>query len=167
MADLLAHLAVALGVLTVASWRLDWLRPPSIVVGTGGAAIPDLSKVSRLVDTEAVQHVVGVPFGFAGLSTLGGLLLVAGLITVAFERDRWRRIYLLLVAGGSTSLLLDGMRTFADGRADQWLFPLLPTVRPPTPGLYVSSDPAVTVVAVLFAGTILAVDRWGRAEPTW
>ena len=159
MADLLSHLLVAYTVLTVASWRVDWLTKRWVVVGVGGAAIPDLVKVDLLLEEELVESALGVPFTYTPLSTLGGVLLVAGLITLAFDRGRWRRVYGLVFLGGVSSLVGDGLRAYADGRASAWLYPVT-NWRPPTPSLYVSSDPAVLVVVLVVAGAVFALDRW-------
>ena len=158
MADLLTHLLVAYALFTIASWRVDWLEPRWVVVGTGGAAIPDLVKVDIVLDSDSVAAALGLPFSYSPLSTLGGVLLVAGLITLAFERDHWKRVYGLVTVGGVLSLLGDGLRAYADGRAGAWLYPVT-NWRPPTPSLYVSSDPRILVVAVVFAAVVVAVDR--------
>ncbi|EMA12055.1 metal-dependent hydrolase [Haloarcula marismortui] len=158
MADLLTHLLVPYILLTVASWAVGWLDRRWVVVGMGGAAIPDLVKVGIVLDERVVEAFLGVPFTYMPVSTLGGVLLLAGVITVAFERRRWRRVFGLVTFGGLTSLLLDGMRVYADGRASAWLYPFT-NWRPPTPSLYVSSDPTVLVVALLAAGTVAVIDR--------
>ncbi|GGM33279.1 metal-dependent hydrolase [Haloarcula argentinensis] len=163
MADLLTHLLVPYILLTVASWRVDWLDQRWVVVGMGGAAIPDLVKVGIVVDRRIVEALLGVPFTYMPLSTLGGVLLLAGIIAVAFERRHWRPVFGLVTFGGLTSLLLDGMRVYADGRASAWLYPFT-NWRPPTPSLYVSSDPTVLVVALLTAGTVAVLDRRMRAR---
>ena len=158
MADLLSHLLVAYALLTVVSWRIDWLTRKWVVVGTGGAAIPDLVKVRVLLDADTIEATLGIPFSYAPLSTLGGVLLVAGLITLAFEREQWRRVYPLVVASGLSSLLGDGLRAYADGRASAYLYPFT-NWRPPTPSLYVSSDPRVLVIAVVVATAVFVLDR--------
>jgi len=158
MADLLTHLLVPYILLTVASWRVDWLDHRWVVVGMGGAAIPDLIKVRIVVDENTVETLLGIPFTYAPLSTLGGVLLLAGIITVAFERRNWGRVFGIVTFGGLTSLLLDGLRVYADGRASAWLYPFT-NWRPPTPSLYVSSDPTVLVVALLAAGVVAVLDR--------
>ena len=158
MADLLTHLLVPYVLLTAASWRVGWLDRRWVVVGMGGAAIPDLIKVGVVVDDSTVEALLGVPFTYAPLSTLGGVLLLAGAITVAFERRHWRRVFGLVTFGGLSSLLLDGMRVYADGRAGAWLYPFTDW-QPPTPSLYVSSDPTVLAVALLAAGTVAVLDR--------
>lgn len=163
MADLLTHLLVPYVLLTVASWWVGWLDHRWVVVGMGGAAIPDLVKVRIVLDSNTVESVLGVPFSYSPLSTLGGVLLLAGVITVAFDRRHWRRVFGLVTFGGLTSLLLDGMRVYADGRAGAYLYPFT-NWRPPTPSLYVSSDPTVLVVAVIVAGVVAVVDRRDRAS---
>ena len=158
MADLLTHLLVPYVLLTVASWRVDWLDQRWVVVGMGGAAIPDLVKTEIVLNEGIVETFLGVPFSYAPLSTLGGVLLVAGVITLAFEKHHWRRVFGLVTFGGVTSLLLDGLRVYADGRASAYLYPIT-NWRPPTPSLYVSSDPRVLVIALGIAGVVALVDR--------
>jgi len=158
MADLLSHLLAAYVLLTVAGWRVEWLDRKWVVVGMGGAAIPDLVKIDIVLDADVVESLLGVPFSYEPLSTLGGVLLVAGVITLAFERQRWNRVFGLITFGGLTALILDGMRVFADGRASAWLYPFT-NWRPPTPSLYVTSDPRVLVVALILAGVVFVVDQ--------
>jgi len=156
MADLLTHVLVAYVALTVAGWWVAWLEPRWVAVGMGGAAIPDLVKVERLVDEGVVQSALGVPFEYDPVSSLAGVLVIAGAVTVFF-REAHRRVYGLLVAGGVLSLVLDGLRVFVDGRADFWLYPLW--WRPPTPSLYVTADARVVVVAVAASLAVVVVDR--------
>ncbi|MDS0221906.1 hypothetical protein NDI54_11155 [Haloarcula sp. S1AR25-5A] len=163
MADLLTHLLVPYILLTSASWSVDWLDQRWVVVGMGGAAIPDLVKVEIVLDDSTVEALLGIPFSYAPISTLGGVLLLAGVITVAFERRHWGRVFGLVSFGGLTSLLLDGLRVYADGRASAWLYPFT-NWRPPTPSLYVSSDPTVLVVALLVAGVVAVLDRRMKAR---
>lgn len=156
MADLLTHVLAAYVLLTVVGWWVAWLEPRWVAVGMGGAAVPDLVKVERLVDESVVQSALGVPFEYDPVSSLAGVLVVAGVVTLCFG-DARRRVYALLVAGGLLSLVLDGLRVYVDGYADFWLYPLW--WRPPTPGLYVTSDVRVVVVAVVVSAAVFAVDR--------
>ncbi|WP_436929428.1 hypothetical protein [Halosimplex halobium] len=158
MADLLTHVLAVYVVLTVAGWRTDRIAPPWVAVGMCGAAVPDLVKVDLLLDSATVETVLGVPFSWSAVSTLGGVGLVAGAVALAFGPRHRRRAFGFLVAGGSLSLVLDGLRVFADGRAGPWLYPVT-WWRPPTPSLYVTSDPRVLAAALLVAGAVFAVDR--------
>lgn len=157
MADLLTHLLAAYAVLTVLGWRVEWLTRRWVVVGTGGAAIPDLLKVELLLEEATVGRILGVPFDYDPVGSLFGLVVIAGAVAVHFGSDR-RRAYLLLLAGGSSALVLDGLRAYAGGRAFFWLYPLW--WRPPTPGLYVTADPRVLGLATVVAGLVYGLDRW-------
>lgn len=157
MADLLTHVLVAYVVLTVAGWRGGWLEPRWVAVGMGGAAVPDLVKVERLVDEGVVQSALGIPFEYDPVSSLAGVLVIAAAITLFFGHAR-RRVYALLVAGGLLSLVLDGLRVYVDGSSSFWLYPLW--WRPPTPGLYVTADARVVVIAVAVAAVVALVDRY-------
>lgn len=167
MADLLTGVLVTFALMTAASWWIDGLGPQWIVVAMGGVAIPDLVKIRLVVDGSTVEAMVGLPFSWGGIETIGGVAVLAGAITMAFHRRWWPRVYSLLVAGGAVGLLLDGLRTFADGRSGTWLFPLLPTYRPPTPGLFVTSNLAVPVVATAAAGLVFVADRYLVDRSTW
>lgn len=123
----------------------------------GGAAVPDLGKVGIIVDDAVFETAVGVPFSYGPISTIAGVLVISGAIAVWFESDR-RMAYGWLVIGGTLSLVLDGLRAFADSHASFWLYPVW--WRPPTPSLYVSSDYRVTALAVVMAAGVFAIDRW-------
>ena len=161
MADLLTHVLVSYVLLTVASWRFDQLTRRWIVIGMAGAAIPDLVKIEILVDDRVIESLLGVPFSYAPISSLSGVLLIAGAIAVFFGRER-RQVYALLVFGGLTALVVDGLRVFADGRSGFWLYPIW--WRPPAPSLYVSSDVRVLVVALLASAGVFLCDRYVVAQ---
>jgi len=158
MADLLTHVLVPFVLLTPLSWRLSWLSDQWIVLAMAGAAIPDLVKIRIVLDSRVIESLLGVPFSYAPISTLGGVLVVAAAIAVCFG-DHARRAYGYIVFGGLTSLVLDGLRVFADGQANFWLYPFV-WWRPPTPSLYVTSDPRVTAVAIAAAATVFLADRY-------
>lgn len=157
MADLLTHVLIPYIVLTIASWRSDWFMNRWIVIGMAGAAIPDLVKVGIVLDDDVIASLLGIPFSYRPIASLGGMLLIAGAIAVFFE-EKCQRAYAFLVFGGLTALVLDGLRVFVDGRAGFWLYPLW--WRPPTPSLYVTSDPRVLVVALFVSAGVFLVDRY-------
>jgi hypothetical protein len=157
MADLLTHVLVPYVALTVAGWRVAWLTPRWVVIGMAGAAIPDLVKVEIVVDANIIQSALGVPFSYAPISSVAGVLVISAAIAVFFAEAR-RRVYTLLVGGGLSALAVDGLRVFVDGRADFWLYPVW--WRPPTPSLYVTSDVRVVVVAVVVSAVVFAVNRY-------
>lgn len=158
MADLLSHVLVAYVLLTVASWRVGPLSRRWVAVGMGGAAIPDLSKLGIIVPERVVEGTIGVPFSYGPVSALGGVVVVGGVVALLFERDHRRRAFAFLVAGGATSLFVDGLRLTVDGRASRLLYPLT-WRRPPSPNLYLSSDPRVLGVTVVLATVVFLLDQ--------
>lgn len=171
MADLLSHVLIVYALLTVVSWKVERVTSKWIAVAMGGAAIPDLTKAHILLKSFVIEETVGIPFDYSAVSTVGGVVLVAAVLTVAFDRDHWRRVYGYLLLGGTTSLVVDGLRVFADGRSTPWLFPLT-WWEPPTPSLYVSSDVRVAAITILTALAVFLLDSylWSgdknrRAEP--
>lgn len=163
MADLLTHVLVPYVVLTIASWRVGWLDRSWVVVAMAGAIIPDLVKLSLLVDASTIGSLLGVSFTYQAVSSLGGVVLLAAAGTLAFQRRLWPRVFGLLVFGGFTALLLDGMRKFATGTANPWLYPFLYD-RIPTPNLYVTADTVVPLVAVTVAIGVFALDQYAIEE---
>jgi hypothetical protein len=157
MADLLTHVLVAYVLLTVASWRVEAITTRWITIGMAGAAIPDLIKIQLLLPRGFVTDLVGIETSLAPISTFGGVLLIAGAIAVFFERER-RVAYAYLVGGGCTSLVVDGLRVFVTGRSGHWLYPFT-WWQPPTPSLYVTSDPRVPAIAVAVSLVVYVVDR--------
>lgn len=158
MADLLSHVLVAYAAFTVASWRVDVVSRRWVVVVMGGAAVPDLSKVDIVVHARSVENALGVPFSYSPTGTLGGVVVVSGFIALLFGREHRRRAFAFLVAGGVMSLLVDALRLSVDARASAFLYPLT-WWRPPSPNLYLTSDPRVLGVALTLAAVVLAIDR--------
>lgn len=160
MAESLSHVLVAFALCTAAGWGIGWLDRRWVAVGMVGAILPDLNRIDLLLDDAAVEQALGVPFDWGGLHTLGGVLLLAAVGAVLFGRAyERRRAFLLLVAGGSSHLVIDAVKAWADGSNGAYLYPLS-WWRNPTPGWYVSADRHVVVVAVVVAGAVWLVDRY-------
>lgn len=156
MADLLTHVLIAYVVLTVASWQIPRIENRFVILGMAGTAIPDLVKLRQLVSESFVEELLGIPFSFAPLGTLGGVVVIAGIAAMMFRRNRLT-VYAYVLFGALSALFVDGLRSFADGRADFWLFPIW--WRPPTPSLYVSSDPRGLGVVLLVSVVVFLVNR--------
>jgi hypothetical protein len=156
VADLLSHVLIAYALFTVASWLIGPLTGRWVAIGMGGAAIPDLVKLDLVLDARLIEQALNLPFSYAPISSLAGVLLLAGVITLLFAHER-RRVYTLLVTGGLLLLLVDGLRAYADGHASFWLYPLW--WRPPTPSLYVTSDSRVLASTLAVATVVALADR--------
>jgi hypothetical protein len=158
MADLMSHVLFTYVLLTVASWQIDTVTRPWIVLGMAGAAIPDLVKISIVLDASTIGGVLGMPFSYGPISTLGGVLVVAAAITLCFGSKR-KRVYWFLFLGGVSSLFLDALRVYADGHSTFFLYPFV-WWRPPTPNLYVTADPRVLLGFLLLGTLVFLTDRY-------
>lgn len=156
MAELLTHVLVAYVLLTVAGWRWEFDRR-WVPVAMGGAAVPDLSKVDLVLSTRTVEAVVGHGFTWSPVSSIAGVAVVGAGIALLFGDGLRRRAWTFLVVGGTCSLVVDGLRVFADGHSTYWLYPIY--WRPPTPSLYLTADSRVTLLAVGVAAAVYAADR--------
>lgn len=156
MPDLLTHVLIAYTVCLLFSWRYDWITAPYLTTGMVGAFIPDLSKMDILISSGRIQQFLGLPFEWFGLHT-GGPVFVSILIGViaVVPRER-KRVFLLLTVGAITHFLADGLLRTATGRSFPMLWPLT-RYRPPTPGLYLSTQIEPTLAAIIIAlGTYVA-----------
>ncbi|MFC7076954.1 metal-dependent hydrolase [Haloarcula halophila] len=161
MAELLTHVLVPYVLLTIAGWRVEFDRR-WVPVAMGGAAIPDLSKIAIVLDSKTVEQAIGHGFTWSPISSLAGVLVIGAAISLLFGDRLRRRAYAALLFGGTSALVVDGLRVFADGRSNFWLYPIY--WRPPTPSLYVTSDSRVTVVAVSVAVAVFLLDRYVSAS---
>jgi len=159
MPDLLAHALVAYAIATVLSWRYGWLTPPYVTAVVAGAFVPDLAKAELVVSSSRVAALLGVPFDWQALHLGGGVLLsiLAGVLVVASGARRLAALALGLGAG--SHLVLDALLRTPSGYSYPVLWPLA-AVRPPTPGLYLSTEPWPTAAAAGLAAAAYVATRW-------
>lgn len=145
MPDLLTHVLVGycLGTLTAA--RLGQFQGTTTVVMLG-ALLPDLTKI-RLVLTDArMEAILGIPFSWQALHTLGGVLVMAAVGGLLVEDTYRQRVFALLLLGAFSHLVLDSLLIKPSGYAAPLWWPFL-TAALPTPGLYLSFDRWPTLLA--------------------
>ena len=161
MPDLLTHALIAYTLATLLSWQYDWLSPPDVTVAMAGAFVPDLAKLTLLVSSARVESLLGIPFDWFALHTLGGSLvsLTIGVVLVTSE-DR-RRVAGLLSLGATSHLLADALLVTPSGRSYPLLWPLSHS-HPPTPGLYLSTDPEPAFVMAVVASVVFVLTRLRR-----
>lgn len=160
MPDLLAHVLLAYALFTALSWRFEWLNAQYVTAGMAGAVLPDLAKADLLVDDSVIEQVLGLPFDWFALHTLGGVFISALLGTVLVRHEERTRVFGLLVVGAATHLVADGLLRTPSGRSFSMLWPLL-RYKPPTPGLYLSTEPGPTVLAFALALVVYLIPRYG------
>jgi hypothetical protein len=145
MPDLLAHALAAYALGTVLSWRYGWLRPAYVTAVMAGAFVPDLVKVRLLVHPERVESLLGIPFSWDPLHYLGGVVLsvLVGVLVVVPGAKRRVRVLALLATGAASHLFLNALSAY----------------RPPTPGIYLSTEPWPTVFFAVVAVVVWYADR--------
>ena len=164
MPDLLAHAFLAYALLRGLSWRYDWLTTPYVTAGMAGAFIPDIVKIRLLLPNATVEAALGLPFSWSPIHQLGGTAICILIGVVLVDSARRRGTLLVLSLGATSHLLADALLTKASGRSFAILWPLT-RWQPPTPGLYLSTQPEPTIVAAGLAIIAWAMTRWQR-RPT-
>jgi len=151
MPNLLTHALVAYKIARILSWHYTGLSPAYVTVVLAGAFIPHLTEIRFVVSSGMVEQVLGVPFDWGVLRIAGGALfaiLIGGVIITSREL---RRTFVLLNVGAASHLLADTLLLTPSGRLYALLWPLT-RWHPPTPGLYLSTQPVPTVFAAVVAG---------------
>lgn len=160
LAELFSHILIAFSILTVAGWRIDWLEREWVAVGMIGAIFPDLNRVEMAISSDSIEALVGLPFGWGGLHTIGGVLVLSAMGALLFPSQREQlRAFGLMVVGGAVHLLTDMVKAWADGDNGMYLYPFS-WWRNPTPGWYVSADRWVFVLVASVAIVVVAIDVW-------
>ena len=159
MPDLLAHAFLAYGLFTVLSWKYDWISTPYVTAGMAGALIPDLVKVGIVFPSATVESILGVPFSWSPLSRVGGAVIcvLIGGVLIA-EKNRYKGL-LVLSVGTLSHLITDALLIKADGRSFPIFWPLT-RWQPPTPGLYLSTQPEPTILTGVFAVIVWRYSLW-------
>ena len=145
MPDLLSHAFIAFTLCTLLGLRYPWLTHQYVTVGMAGAFIPDIMKVYLLVDSATVGNLLGVPFDWSAIHTLGGATVAVLIGVTIVPSDERRRVAGLLVLGAASHLVADALLLKASGHSYPVLWPLT-GYYPPTPGVYHSTDPWMSVV---------------------
>jgi hypothetical protein len=163
MPDLLAHALIAYTLARILSWRYEWLGSPYTTVAMAGAFIPDMAKIDLVVSGARVGQFLGLPFDWFGIHTAGGALVAVLIGTVLVGANERRCVFGLLGLGAASHLLADALLLTPTGRSYAILWPLM-RYHPPTPGLYLSTQPGPTAVAAVAAGTVWLASKYRRPE---
>lgn len=165
MPDLLVHVLIAYVLCVVLSRRIEWMRPAYVTVAMAGAFLPDLAKVHLILSSWEVAQLLDVPFSWDVLHLGIGVVLTSLLTVLLVDPTERRRVLPLLLLGAVSHLVADGLLISATGKSVPFLWPVV-AYAPPTPGLYTSTDPRVTVLAIVMAALVtpFAGYRDGKRE---
>ncbi|MDG5759738.1 metal-dependent hydrolase [Natronococcus sp. A-GB1] len=163
VADVLTHVLVGYVLGMVLAFRYDWMGPAHVTIVMVGALAPDFVKAEIFLPDGLMQHLLGIPFSWAPLHTLGGTILL-GLLTALLLAPEYRRqAFALFLLGAASHHVLDVALITPSGQAYAVFWPLL-DYRPPAGGLYLSSDRWPALVAGLASVAVWAAHRYRDAR---
>lgn len=159
MPDLLAHTFLAYSILRILSWKYRELTIPYVTAGMAGAFIPDIVKIKLLISGVTVEALLEIPFSWGPIHQLGGTVICVLIGAVLVGEVRRRKILLVLSIGAGSHLLADTLLTKASGRSYPVFWPFT-RWHPPTPGIYLSTQPEPTIVTGILAAIVWGVSIW-------
>ncbi|MDL0132053.1 metal-dependent hydrolase [Halobacterium salinarum] len=165
MPDLLTHVLIGYTLGTLLTTRFDWPQTMTTIVMLG-ALLPDLTKIKLLIPDAQMQALLGIPFSWHALHTLGGVLTTATIGALLVDRTHRQRVFGLLITGTLTHLILDSLLIKPSGYASTIWWPFI-TTGLPTPGLYVSYDRWPALLAGLLALTTYLSTRRDPLRFPW
>lgn len=158
MTDVLTHVIAGYIIGTLLAMRYEWMRPAHVTLVMIGALSPDFVKIQLLVPDGLVASVLGVPFSWSPLHTVGGAVLVLCLGTLALAPDERKRALVLFAIGASSHHVLDVLLLTPTGYSYAVFWPLT-EYHLPSGGLYMSTDRWPAVVAGLSAVLVWVIAR--------
>jgi membrane-bound metal-dependent hydrolase YbcI (DUF457 family) len=139
MPDVLTHVLVGYVVGTLLATRSEALGHEAVTVTMAGALAPDFVKIKHLVPDTSVEAALGVPFSWAPLHAISGVVIVALLAGLVVGPGYRRETTALVAVGAATHLVLDSLLYRPTGYATE-LFVPFSVYRFPAGMLYLSSD---------------------------
>lgn len=139
MADLLTHIFVGYTIGMVLTWKYDKLKSAHVTAVMVGSTLPDLVRIRLLLDPVKIEQVLGIPFSWGPLHTAGGVIIIVAIGSLLSVPKEFKVIFILLLIGAASHLLLDALLISVSGYSYAVLWPFL-DFHPPTPGLYLSTD---------------------------
>lgn len=163
VADVLTHVIVGYVIGMVLSFRYERMRPAHVTLVMLGALSPDFAKADLFVSDWVVQSLLGVPFSWSPLHTLGGTVVVVLLVSLLVAPEyRWHALALVAI-GAASHHVLDLTLMSPTGRAYAVFWPFT-DYRPPAGGFYLSSDRWPALLAGTIAALVWGIDRYRRDE---
>lgn len=162
MPDLLTHVLVGYSIGTLLSFRDETIRPAQVSLVMGGALSPDLVKIQLFFPDEFVEYLLGVPFSWSPLHTVGGTVLVVLLGSLLVAPEYRRQTIVLIAIGAVSHHALDVMLLTATGESYAVFFPIS-AYRLPSLDLYLSTDRWPAIVSGSVAAVLWGVRRYAPA----
>lgn len=162
MPDVLTHVLIGYVLGMALAVRYKWVRAPHVTLVMLGALSPDFVKVALVVPGVTVESILGLPFSWLPLHTLGGNLVVIAVAALLVSPEYRKRAFLLMALGAASHHALDLLLLNASGYAYPVLWPLT-EYHPPAGMLYSSYDRWPVVVAAAIA--VVVWQGYERTRP--
>ncbi|WP_425498649.1 metal-dependent hydrolase [Haloplanus salilacus] len=150
MPDLLTHILIAYVLGTLVNNKTDLLNGRHVPVLMIGGALPDLSKLYLIVESDVIEQAFSVPFSWGGAHTFGVTLLLSLAGTQLFHRKERYPVFVSLSIGFVLHFILDSFVIRADGQVPPYLFPVS-WWQYPSGNLYLSSTFWPSLLSILLA----------------
>ena len=158
MPDVLTHVLWGYVIGRLLSFRYDWLDARFVTIVMLGALLPDLTKISLVIDDAVVEHALGIPFSWGAIHRLGGVIIACAVGALLAGNSYRKLVFGLLSIGAASHLILDGLLINPSGYSYAILWPLT-NYHFPTPNLFLSSDRWPAIVSGVIAAGLWIVDR--------
>ncbi|WP_222912755.1 metal-dependent hydrolase [Natrinema sp. SYSU A 869] len=156
--DVLTHVIVGYVIGTLLSIRYERIRRAHVTLVMIGALSPDFTKIDLMFPDGFIGYLLGIPFSWAPLHVLGGTIVVALFGSLLFAPEYRRDAIVLVAIGAASHHVLDlGLMT-PTGYSYAAFWPLT-EFRPPSGGLYLSTDRWPALVSGLCAVLVWAAKR--------
>ncbi len=159
MPDLLSHLFIAYSISLLLSWRYRWIDNKYIVICLVGSIIPDLSKIYLVIPSNIIENILGIQFSWLSLTTTGGVFISVLIGGLSVDPKKRKPVFILLMLGSITHLVSDYLLKTPTGHSYPIFWPLTQW-HPPTPGLYLSTQPQPTIITAIIAISIYTTTKY-------
>ena len=158
MPDVLTHVLWGYIIGMLLSFRYERIDKRFVTIVMLGALLPDLTKISLVIDDAVVEHALGIPFSWGAIHRLGGVIIACAVGALLAGNDYRKLVFGLLSIGAASHLILDGLLINASGYSYDMLWPLA-TYHFPTPNLFLSSDRWPAILSAAIAAGVWLVNR--------
>ncbi len=150
MAEILTNVLAAYVLVTVLSFRYEWITPRYVTVAMIGVIMPNLNRMELLVPEHLLEVMFCLPFTWRPFHTLSGSLVVS-ICPLLVLPDNRLRVFSLLALGAVSDHVIDFLLINVSRRSPEALWSSS-TYYPPSPNLFRSSDRWPAAIEMSVAG---------------
>jgi membrane-bound metal-dependent hydrolase YbcI (DUF457 family) len=165
VADLLTHVLAGYVLGMLVAFRYESVGRADVTIVMLGALAPDLVKIEIIFSDWWMQQLLGIPFSWSPLHTLGGTILLGLLTALVLAPEYRRQAFALFLLGAASHHVLDVALITSTGQAYAVFWPFT-DYRPPAGGLFLSSDRWPALVSGACAAVVWTIARVRKRPQT-